>query len=337
MKRDSHAMPSLPKIWDTFPELNPPLQNVLIEMSESWRIGFSEIDNAIRSQASAGKLVRPALTLLFSELTDAPYNQKAIVLGASIELLHLATLIHDDIIDESKLRRGQDSIQAHFGKDTAVYAGDYLLTGMLSLLNDVDNIQANKLALEALRNILFGELTQKHNRYLTDTSFDNYLTQITGKTAALFKLSVLFGATSSDGVSSQLLDVVGKLGENLGIAFQLLDDYLDFESITEQLSLGKPAGQDIRNGIYTAPILFALENPDINAELKELLALRDGITDDQLVHIHNVVLESDAMSRLNSLLAEYSQELDDLLNKLPNNALRQKLSHLATLLLNRKN
>ncbi|MCT3046455.1 polyprenyl synthetase family protein [Leuconostoc mesenteroides] len=331
------AMPSLPKIWDTFPELNPPLQNVLIEMSESWRIGFSEIDNAIRSQASAGKLVRPALTLLFSELTDAPYNQKAIVLGASIELLHLATLIHDDIIDESKLRRGQDSIQAHFGKDTAVYAGDYLLTGMLSLLNDADNIQANKLALEALRNILFGELTQKHNRYLTDTSFDNYLTQITGKTAALFKLSVLFGATSSDGVSSQLLDVVGKLGENLGIAFQLLDDYLDFESITEQLSLGKPAGHDIRNGIYTAPILFALENPDINAELKELLALRDGITDDQLVHIHNVVLESDAMSRLNSLLAEYSQELDDLLNKLPNNALRQKLSHLATLLLNRKN
>ncbi|ABJ61354.1 polyprenyl synthetase family protein [Leuconostoc mesenteroides] len=331
------AMPSLPKIWDTFPELNPPLQNVLIEMSESWRIGFSEIDNAIRSQASAGKLVRPALTLLFSELTDAPYNQKAIVLGASIELLHLATLIHDDIIDESKLRRGQDSIQAHFGKDTAVYAGDYLLTGMLSLLNDADNIQANKLALESLRNILFGELTQKHNRYLTDTSFDNYLTQITGKTAALFKLSVLFGATSSDGVSSQLLDVVGKLGENLGIAFQLLDDYLDFESITEQLSLGKPAGQDIRNGIYTAPILFALENPDINAELKELLALRDGITDDQLVHIHNVVLESDAMSRLNSLLAEYSQELDDLLNKLPNNALRQKLSHLATLLLNRKN
>ncbi|MGO2977464.1 MAG: polyprenyl synthetase family protein [Leuconostoc mesenteroides] len=331
------AMPSLPKIWDTFPELNPPLQNVLIEMSESWRIGFSEIDNAIRSQASAGKLVRPALTLLFSELTDAPYNQKAIVLGASIELLHLATLIHDDIIDESKLRRGQDSIQAHFGKDTAVYAGDYLLTGMLSLLNDADNIQANKLALEALRNILFGELTQKHNRYLTDTSFDNYLTQITGKTAALFKLSVLFGATSSDGVSSQLLDVVGKLGENLGIAFQLLDDYLDFESITEQLSLGKPAGQDIRNGIYTAPILFALENPDINAELKELLALRDGITDDQLVHIHNVVLESDAMSRLNSLLSEYSQELDDLLNKLPNNALRQKLSHLATLLLNRKN
>ncbi|EQC83100.1 geranylgeranyl pyrophosphate synthase [Leuconostoc mesenteroides subsp. cremoris TIFN8] len=331
------AMPSLPKIWDTFPELNPPLQNVLIEMSESWRIGFSEIDNAIRSQASAGKLVRPALTLLFSELTDAPYNQKAIVLGASIELLHLATLIHDDIIDESKLRRGQDSIQAHFGKDTAVYAGDYLLTGMLSLLNDADNIQANKLALEALRNILFGELTQKHNRYLTDTSFDNYLTQITGKTAALFKLSVLFGATSSDGVSSQLLDVVGKLGENLGIAFQLLDDYLDFESITEQLSLGKPAGQDIRDGIYTAPILFALENPDINAELKDLLALRDGITDDQLVHIHNVVLESDAMSRLNSLLAEYSQELDDLLNKLPNNALRQKLSHLATLLLNRKN
>lgn len=87
------ATPSLPTIWDSFPELNEPLQAVLTKMSNSWRIGFSEIDNAIRSQLNAGKLVRPALTLLFSELTAQPYNKKAIALGASVELLHLATLI----------------------------------------------------------------------------------------------------------------------------------------------------------------------------------------------------------------------------------------------------
>ncbi|GMA69727.1 geranylgeranyl pyrophosphate synthase [Leuconostoc litchii] len=331
------AMPTLPKIWETFPELNTPLQNVLTEMSESWHIGFEEIDRAVRSQASAGKLVRPALTLLFSELTDAPYNKKAIVLGSSVELLHMATLIHDDIIDESKLRRGYESVQAQFGKDTAVYAGDYLLTGMLSLLNDANNAQANQLALEALKKLLFGELTQKQNRYITSTSFDKYLTQITGKTAALFKLSVLFGATSSGALDEDLLDVVGKLGKNLGIAFQLLDDYLDFESITEQLSLGKPSGQDVRNGIYTAPIIFALEDQSVNEELIALLSLKDTITDEQLILIHKIVADSNAMLRLNTLLSEYTEELNTLLNKLPNKALQNKLHHLANLLLQRKN
>ncbi|MCC8440136.1 MULTISPECIES: polyprenyl synthetase family protein [Leuconostoc] len=330
------ATPSLPTIWDSFPELNEPLQAVLTKMSNSWRIGFSEIDNAIRSQLNAGKLVRPALTLLFSELTAQPYNKKAIALGASVELLHLATLIHDDIIDESKLRRGFESIQSQFGKDTAVYAGDYLLTGMFSLLSEADDTGADKLALSALQDILFGELSQKQNRYQTNITFQSYISQISGKTAALFKLSVMFGISSDSVDDPNLKQIVPQIGETLGIVFQLLDDYLDFEVLSKNLALGKPIGQDIKNGIYTAPILFALEDSTIHNELISLLQLRDDISDTELKRVHTLVDSSAAMSRLNSLLVKYNEELNLLIDQLPQQNIKTQIEQLSDILLNRQ-
>jgi len=330
------ATPSLPTIWDSFPELNEPLQAVLTKMSNSWRIGFSEIDNAIRSQLNAGKLVRPALTLLFSELTAQHYNKKAIALGASVELLHLATLIHDDIIDESKLRRGFESIQSQFGKDTAVYAGDYLLTGMFSLLSEADDTGADKLALSALQDILFGELSQKQNRYQTNITFQSYISQISGKTAALFKLSVMFGISSDSVDDPNLKQIVPQIGETLGIVFQLLDDYLDFEVLSKNLALGKPIGQDIKNGIYTAPILFALEDSTIHNELISLLQLRDDISDTELKRVHTLVDSSAAMSRLNSLLVKYNEELNLLIDQLPQQNIKTQIKQLSDILLNRQ-
>lgn len=329
------ATPTLPKMWEQFPELSEPLITVLNAMATSWHIGFEDIDTAIRSQLNAGKLVRPALTLIFSKLTTTPYNQQAIHLGASVELLHLATLIHDDIIDESKLRRGHESIQSQFGKDTAVYAGDYLLTGMFSLLEQTNQPQANRLALTALQDILFGELVQKHHRYDVDATFDSYLSQIKGKTAALFKLSVTYGLISDTPIADDLLSTVSELGENLGMTFQLLDDYLDFVSITEQLSLGKPIGQDIRNGIYTAPVLFALTDEHVRDDVRELLNKRDLITADEMVQLHELITESHAMTKLNDLLTEYTDKLQSLIARLPEPTIQTQLEQLSQLLLNR--
>lgn len=331
------ATPTLPKIWETFPELSDPLHAVLTEISASWHIGFEEIDRAIRSQLNAGKLVRPALTLIFSQLSDQAYNKSAISLGASVELLHLATLIHDDVIDESKLRRGHESIQSQFGKDTAVYAGDYLLTGMFSLLDSANRPFANKLALSALQDILFGELVQKQNRYNINTTFPNYFSQIKGKTAALFKLSATFGLVSNNTYNEDLLETVTKLGENIGITFQLLDDYLDFESMTDNLALGKPIGQDIRNGIYTAPILFALADSDVNMSVKSLLLKRDDISNSDMILLHELINSSNAMSKLESILTEYSDSLMTLITALPDTRMQDQLTQLSQLLLNRHN
>ncbi|MGX7051346.1 polyprenyl synthetase family protein [Leuconostoc palmae] len=330
------ATPTLPKIWNDFPELSAPLQSVLADISSSWHIGFDEIDSAIRSQLNAGKLIRPSLTLMFSNLTKNPYSEEAVALGASVELLHLATLIHDDIIDQSKLRRGHESIQSQFGADTAVYAGDYLLTGMFSLLQKANKKDASGLALKALQEILFGELTQKHNRYDLNSNFSSYLQQIKGKTAALFRLSVTFGIVSgSDDYDNELLETVAKLGENIGITFQLLDDYLDFESTEENISLGKPIGQDVRNGIYTAPILFALEDSLITNKIRPLLLKRDLITNEELLILHELINNSSAMQKMSDLLSDYSQQLNDMIQKLPSNILRTQLETLSQLLLNR--
>lgn len=329
------ATPTLPKMWEQFPELSEPLVAVLNDMATSWHIGFEDIDTAIRSQLNAGKLVRPALTLIFSKLTTNPYNAQAVQLGASVELLHLATLIHDDIIDESKLRRGHESIQSQFGKDTAVYAGDYLLTGMFSLLEQANLPQANRLALTALQDILFGELVQKHHRYDITATFDSYLSQIKGKTAALFKLSVTYGLISGNAIADDLHDIVSELGENLGMTFQLLDDYLDFESITQQLSLGKPIGQDIRNGIYTAPVLFALTDPTVNNEVRALLMQRDAIHDADMIRLHELITQSHAMTKLNALLTDYTDKLQALIARLPEPTIQTQLEQLSHLLLNR--
>lgn len=328
--------PTLPIIWDEFPELKKPLELVLQQVSSSWTIGFKDIDTAIKSQLNAGKLVRPALTLLFSELTDEAYNENAITLSASVELLHLATLIHDDIIDESKLRRGQTSIQTRFGKDTAVYSGDYLLTGMFTLLNKVNNIEVNQYANEALKEILFGELSQKQNRYRLDMTFDEYLLQIKGKTAALFRMSTLFGIMSrpNDEINN-FRDLMQEIGETMGMTFQLLDDYLDFSELGDNLALGKPTGQDIQNGIYTAPILFALQDETKRNDLKQLLALRDAITPTQLNQLHELVVNAHAIEQLNDLLMHNNEQLNALIESLPDTKIKQQLQLLNTRLLHR--
>lgn len=207
---------------------------------------------------------------------------------------------------------------------------------MFSLLSEADDTGADKLALSALQDILFGELSQKQNRYQTNITFQSYISQISGKTAALFKLSVMFGISSDSVDDPNLKQIVPQIGETLGIVFQLLDDYLDFEALSKNLALGKPIGQDIKNGIYTAPILFALEDSTIHNELISLLQLRDDISDTELKRVHTLVDSSAAMSRLNSLLVKYNEELNLLIDQLPQQNIKTQIEQLSDILLNRQ-
>jgi len=121
----------------------------------------------------------------------------------------------------------------------------------------------------------------------------------------------------------------------LGITFQLLDDYLDFESITQQLSLGKPIGQDIRNGIYTAPVLFALTDPTVRDDIRALLMQRDLISDADMIRLHELITQSHAMAKLNALLTDYTEQLQALIGNLPEPTIQTQLEQLSQLLLNR--
>ncbi len=215
------------------------------------------IDDVIGNE---GKMLRPFLVLLSAHFGqyDAEKIQK---LAGAVEILHMATLVHDDIIDEAKLRRNMPSIQSKYGKDMAVYTGDYLLAKSINVLND-DRFDPNhvKQLSQAISKICESELMQYQNRFKA-LSIKNYLKVISGKTAALFAVSLYVGALESN-CDEKLAKKLGRIGYEIGMAFQIIDDLLDFDE--NQQKVGKSTLSDFKNGYFTVPILFALKEKSVD-------------------------------------------------------------------------
>ncbi|MBF4694788.1 polyprenyl synthetase family protein [Fusibacter ferrireducens] len=219
---------------------------------------------------NSGKMLRPFLVVLSAHFGhyDASKIQK---LAGAVEILHMATLVHDDIIDEAKLRRNMPSIQSKYGKDMAVYTGDYLLAKSINVLNDerFDPNNVKRLS-QAISKICESELMQYQNRFRA-LSIKNYLKVISGKTAALFAVSLYVGSIESN-CDEQLAKNLGRIGYELGMAFQIIDDLLDFDENNQKI--GKSILSDFNNGYFTVPILFALKKEPVelsNYTRKELI------------------------------------------------------------------
>ncbi|MDK7116429.1 polyprenyl synthetase family protein [Lactobacillus gasseri] len=227
--------------------------------------------------AVPGKMLRPACVMLFGAFgPDADQKHDELQkIATSIETLHNATLIHDDIIDESSMRHGRPSIQTKYGKHIAVYAGDYLVALSLTLLSE--NAQSLHSVIadgKTMQNILVGETEQYNNAYNIDISEKEYLDQIKGKTGVLFGLACFIGAYESGTKVTKALKAK-KFGEYLGQAFQLRDDILDYT--TTSSTFKKPVLLDVKDGIYSGPLIFALQNDD-NNHLHELVKMGKDLT-----------------------------------------------------------
>ncbi|MDN5298630.1 MAG: hypothetical protein PWP51_1183 [Clostridiales bacterium] len=226
-----------------------------------------------------GKMLRPQF-LIVSANFGTYESERMVNLASAIELLHMATLVHDDIVDDAEIRRNQPSVQSKFGKDMAVYTGDYLLSKSLSVFKakDYDNEIIAKLA-KVIERICESELLQYFNRYHTMT-VRNYLRVVSGKTAALFSLSMYLGAIES-GCSETLANSLGKIGYEIGIAFQIIDDILDFSK--DSATVGKTVQNDVKNGYYTLPVIYAFEGQQIafgqltQTDISMKIAEREGI------------------------------------------------------------
>ena len=260
--------------WQDYPEIQEKLAKVQHLMHERLKISDPEIQAALEKFASrGGKMVRPALFLLFAELLPAdklavedgqatalvPASPEALVkIAASLEMLHAATLIHDDIIDDSPIRRGLPSIEAQFGKDVAVYTGDFVYTIYFELLietmNGTDFLARNA---ASMRKILQGELTQKQATFDFDNSVEKYLKAINGKTAELLSLACLEGVYFAGG-NRRYQQLAAKIGRAIGLAFQIYDDILNFTVGLDEAD--KPILSDVRQGVFTLPLLIAKEN-----------------------------------------------------------------------------
>ena len=218
--------------------------------------------------SAGGKRIRPTLGLLVGNMLGAP-EEKLITLGASVELLHTATLVHDDLIDGALLRRGIPTLNARWSPAATVLTGDFLFARAAKLAAETDYLPLMKLFADTLATIVNGELTQMFSvRGVIER--DNYYQRIYAKTASLFEMASL--AASMVATEDEETRLAMKVfGYEVGMAFQIVDDILDFTG--EQSAVGKPIGSDLLNGLVTLPaIYFAEANPDN----EDVLSLPEG-------------------------------------------------------------
>lgn len=268
--------------------------------------------------ASKGKRLRPRLLLMAGRYgRDFEKSRDRLCrLGALVELVHMASLIHDDIVDDAPLRRGMPTTQAKYGKDMAVYAGDLLLSRIVQSLFRDGFVRAGAMFGEAVEAMCCGEIGQMECRYREDVTVAQYMRNIYGKTAALCRLACVAGAAEC-GCSGAVLAQLGELGINFGYMFQIRDDLLDF--VSDAAQEGKCTQADFREGILTLPVLYAMEEsqarPQILALLREAEAGR--FDSDGALRLADLVRASGGFVRAAADMEMYAARALHAIEKLP--------------------
>jgi heptaprenyl diphosphate synthase len=245
--------------WDGQPALAKKLEEVRCAIRQQARSDDNDVQLALcQLLESNGKMLRPAFVILASQF-GSPVAERITWVAAAVEMLHMATLAHDDIIDGAAVRRGVATLQAARGPRTAVLVGDWLFASSFSTVADFAAVEHSRALSQIVARICGSEVSQSADRHKVNESVRRYLRKIAGKTAALFALSFHVGAHES-GCSPELTSRLRRLGYCLGMGFQIIDDILDFDGLESHT--GKPMGQDLAAGIYTLPTILALKNDD---------------------------------------------------------------------------
>jgi heptaprenyl diphosphate synthase len=210
---------------------------------------------AVHALSSPGKRLRTALTLLSGKLIHYRFD-KLLPLSLAFEMVHLATLVHDDIIDAAATRRGISTVNAVYGDHVAILLGDYLFARTAGLIAEVEDFRIDRLFAEMVATVCEGTILELLTARQLDLSVERYLQRISYKTACLMSACCKGGATVGQGTDAQIA-LMEEYGRNLGIAFQIVDDVLDYTGSEE--TIGKPAGNDLRQGLVTLPLIYALQ------------------------------------------------------------------------------
>ncbi|MGH9075763.1 MAG: polyprenyl synthetase family protein [Acidimicrobiales bacterium] len=256
----------LPNIEEELAQLEPLLTECVVTGD-----GFLD-DVTTHLIAAGGKRLRPALALAAATAGSAPASRESLLGGVAVELVHLASLYHDDVMDEATMRRNVESVNSRFGNLVAIVAGDFLLARSAEIAAGLGTEIAGLLA-ATLGELCQGQVAEVRSAFQVGRSREDYTTAISGKTAALMATSCRIGALTGRRPRSEV-DALTTFGSLFGMIFQICDDILDI--IGSEDELGKPPGQDLAEGIYTLPVLFALADPGTGPELQPLLGLPLG-------------------------------------------------------------
>jgi heptaprenyl diphosphate synthase len=247
--------------------------------------------------------------------------------GISVELMHLASLYHDDVMDEAEIRRNVDSVNARYGNLVAIVAGDYLMARSAAIAADL-GVEIAGLLARTLAWLTRGQVAEVRTAYSTARTLDDYYLAIEGKTASLMAASCRVGAITAGRPSDQV-DALDEFGRCFGMVYQLRDDILDMTATDGQL--GKPAGQDLAEGIYTLPALHALSDRSVGEELGALLGRPLDDTDRE--RARKLVVATDGIAATYAAARTYLQQGADSLRVIPEDKLRSGFTSLLNALL----
>ncbi|MHB1123429.1 MAG: polyprenyl synthetase family protein [Ramlibacter sp.] len=282
--------------------------------------------------SAGGKRLRPALLLLVCGALGFRGGQR-FNLAAVVEFIHTATLLHDDVVDESTLRRGRATANESFGNPASVLVGDFLYSRAFQMMLDAHDMRVMEILADATNVIAEGEVLQLMNMH--DASLDEaaYLRVIRSKTAKLFEASARLGAVLA-GASAQVEEACAQYGQALGTAFQVIDDVLDYDGQTGEM--GKNIGDDLREGKATLPLIAAMQRGTPAQREVVRRAIETGAAS-ELEHIVAIVKETGALDITRQAAAAEAQRAIDAARQLPENEHSQGLLQLAAQLLQRRN
>ncbi|MGD8632600.1 MAG: polyprenyl synthetase family protein [Anaerolineales bacterium] len=313
-----------PQIATFFDLAQPQLEAVEAQMLLSFDGHHPSLEDALSHLlSSGGKRIRPTIAILAGKMLDVNMDH-LIMHAAAIEMLHTATLVHDDLIDGSLLRRGIPTLNARWSAGATVLTGDYIFARAAHLAAQTGSLALMEAFAQTLMTIVNGEITQLFEVNSSDL-VNSYFDRIYAKTASLFEVSTLGVALIGD-CDEDTVETMHDFGYNIGLAFQIVDDILDFTG--DQESVGKPVGSDLRQGLLTLPTLLYLEQRDDGFNLAR--SLREQQVDDlELEHHIEAIRMSSAIKRSMKKAEEYIQRGEELLSLMPETPEREALTEIA--------
>jgi len=281
---------------------------------------------------AGGKRIRPVFVLLSGRFGDYDLDRLKTV-AVSLELIHMATLVHDDVVDDSTLRRGKPTVKQLYGNRVAMYTGDYILARALESITDIQDPRIHQLLSKTLVDVAVGEIEQIKYKYNWDQQLRDYLRRIKRKTALLIATSCKLGAIAGH-ASDKNAQRLYQYGYYIGMSYQIIDDILDFTASVKEL--GKPTASDLLQGNITLPVLFAMQDEPFNTHLRETFAHPDSVSEHDLNELITMLMNTDAIERSYEISDRYLDKALKVLDKLPNQREKGTLQAIAGSIGNRR-
>ncbi|MHC5279756.1 heptaprenyl diphosphate synthase component II [Listeria kieliensis] len=285
--------------------LYPSIQKDIDEVENELKLAVSDADAETISEAAlhlltaGGKRIRPMFVCLTSRLGDEVDPSLSRSAATAIELIHMASIVHDDVVDDASLRRGRPTIKSIWGNHIAMYTGDFLFAKSLEYMTRVKNEKAHLLLSQVTVELAVGEIEQIKDKYNFEQSVRSYLRRIKRKTALLIAASCGLGGIIAD-LPEKLDDKLYLFGYYVGMAFQITDDILDFSQ--DEKKLGKPAGEDLSQGNVTLPVFFAMQDPLLRKRIERVTKTTSKEEIDYLVE---AIRSSGAIEKSEQVATDY--------------------------------